>query len=87
MVILNNNINIKGVVNIIQVNWNATDLQRELSKTKDYTSINQFIDKSIMYASYALKEENFYPDFIVAAPSSSKFNHYYCTNLSRKIRY
>ena len=63
----------------------ATDLQRELSKTKDYTSINQFIDKSIMYASYALKEENFYPDFIVAAPSSSKFNHYYCTNLSRKL--
>lgn len=63
----------------------ANDLQRELSKTKDYTSINQFIDKSVMYAAYALKNEGFNPDFIVAAPSSSKFNDYYCTNLSRKI--
>lgn len=52
---------------------------------KNYTSINQFIDKSIMYASYALKEENFKPDYIIAAPSSSKFNVYYCTNLSKKM--
>ena len=63
----------------------ATDLQRELSKTKTYSSVSKFIDKSVMYAAYALKEENFIPTFIVAAPSSSKFNHYYCTNLSRKI--
>lgn len=51
----------------------------------DYSSINQFLDKSIMYASYALKQENFIPDYIVAAPSSSEFNKYYCINLSRKI--
>lgn len=63
----------------------ATDLQRELSKTKTYTSINQFIDKSVIYASHVLKKENFIPTFIVAAPSSSQFNHYYCTNLSRKM--
>lgn len=63
----------------------ATDLQRELSKTKNYTSINQFLDKSIIYASYALKKEDFIPDYIVAAPSSSEFNHYYCINLSKKI--
>lgn len=63
----------------------ADDLQRELGKTKTYTTINQFIDKSVMYASHVLKKEQFFPSFIVAAPSSSKFNHYYCTNLSRKI--
>lgn len=63
----------------------ANDLMRELSKTKQYTSINQFIDKSIVYASHALKKEHFIPSFIIAAPSSSKFNHYYCTNLSRKL--
>lgn len=63
----------------------ATDLTRELSKTKTYSSVNQFIDKSVMYAAHALKKENFIPSFIVAAPSSSKFNHYYCTNLGRKM--
>lgn len=63
----------------------ANDLMRELNKTKQYTTINQFIDKSIVYASHALKKENFIPSFIIAAPSSSKFNHYYCTNLSRKM--
>ena len=52
----------------------ATDLTRELSKTKTYSSVNQFIDKSVMYAAHALKKENFIPSFIVAAPSSSKFN-------------
>lgn len=52
---------------------------------KNYSSVNQFLDKSIMYASYALKQENFSPDFIVAAPSSSKFNVYYCKNLSQKL--
>lgn len=61
------------------------DLQRELSKTKDYTSVNQFMDKSIIYANYVLKVENFRPDFIVAAPSSSKYNEYYCRNLSMKL--
>lgn len=63
----------------------ATDLTRELSKTKTYTSVNQFIDKSVMYAAHTLKKEGFIPNFIVAAPSSSSFNHYYCINLSRKM--
>lgn len=50
-----------------------------------YSSVTQFIDKSIMYASYALKKENYIPQYIVAAPSSSKFNDYYCQNLSKKL--
>ena len=52
---------------------------------KNYTSVTRFIDKSIMYAAYALNKENYSPDFIIAAPSSSKFNEYYATNLSRKL--
>ena len=52
---------------------------------KNYTSITQFIDKSILTARYALNEIYYKPDVIVSAPSSSKFNHYYCTNLSRKL--
>ena len=52
---------------------------------KNYTSVTQFIDKSIMYAAYALNKENYKPQFIIAAPSSSKFNAYYATNLSRKL--
>ena len=43
------------------------------------------MDKSIIYANYVLKVENFRPDFIVAAPSSSKYNEYYCKNLSMKL--
>lgn len=50
-----------------------------------YSSISQFLDKSVNYASYALKKEGFSPDFIIAPPSSSKFNKYYCTNLSNKL--
>ena len=50
-----------------------------------YTSVAQFLDKSVNYARYALKNENFRPDFIVAPPSSSDFNTYYCTNLSNKL--
>ncbi len=50
-----------------------------------YSSVTQFIDKSIIYAPRALKEEGFIPDFIVSAPSSSKFNDYYCHNLSEKM--
>lgn len=52
---------------------------------KNYTSVTRFIDKSIMYAAYALNKENYSPDFIIAAPSSSKFNEYYATSLSRKL--
>ena len=50
-----------------------------------YNSVTQFLDKSINYADYALKSENFIPDFIIAAPSSSKYNDYYCQRLSRKM--
>ena len=51
----------------------------------DYNTVSQFMDKSIMAASYALKKEGIKVDYILAAPSSSKYNHYYCINLSRKI--
>ena len=51
----------------------------------NYTSIAKFIDKSIMAAAYALKCESFKPSVIVDAPSSSKFNLYYCTRLSSKL--
>lgn len=61
------------------------DLERELRKPKNYTSINQFMDKSIIYAYFALKEEDFIPDYIITVPSSSKYNHYYAINLSNKI--
>lgn len=50
-----------------------------------YTTINQFLDKSIVYAKYALQEERYKPDVIVTAPSSSKMNEYYATNLSNKL--
>lgn len=50
-----------------------------------YTSIAQFLDKSVLYAHYALKEEGYRPDVIISAPSSSKFNDYYCTNLANKL--
>ena len=50
-----------------------------------YSSISQFLDKSVNYASYVLNKEGFIPDFIVSAPSSSKFNEYYCKNLSNKL--
>lgn len=50
-----------------------------------YTSVSQFLDKSVNYAAYALRKEKFIPDFIVSAPSSSKFNEYYCRNLSNKL--
>lgn len=59
--------------------------QYGLGDRNSYTSVNQFIDKSIIYASTALKDENFIPDYIVAPPSSSNFNKYYSINLSRKI--
>lgn len=49
-----------------------------------YTSINQFLDKSIVYGANVLKEIGYHPDYIVSAPSSSKFNEYFCTNLSAK---
>ena len=61
------------------------DLERELRKEKKYSTVNQFLDKSIIYAKYALKKENFIPDFIVTVPSSSNFNKYYAYNLSNKI--
>lgn len=50
-----------------------------------YTSVNQFLDKSVNYAAHVLRKQGFKPSVIVACPSSSKFNDYYCTNLSNKI--
>ena len=50
-----------------------------------YNSVSNFMDKSILCANYALNEMNYHPDFIVSAPSSSKFNLYYCTRLSQKL--
>lgn len=52
---------------------------------KNYTSFTQFMDKSIIYAARVLKEIDYKPDVLVAPPSSSKYNTYYCTNLSRKL--
>lgn len=51
----------------------------------DYTSFTQFMDKSIIYAARVLNEIGYHPDVIIAPPSSSKYNTYYCTNLSRKL--
>jgi len=51
----------------------------------EYSTISQFLDKSVNYAAYVLRNEKFNPDFIVSAPSSSKFNEYYCKNLSNKL--
>lgn len=51
----------------------------------NYSSVAQFLDKSVNYAAYALRHEQFIPDVIVSAPSSSKFNEYYCQNLSNKL--
>ena len=53
--------------------------------SSDYSTVSQFMDKSIMAAAYALRKENIKVDYILAAPSSSKYNHYYCINLSRKL--
>lgn len=52
---------------------------------KSYTSVTKLMDKSVMYAVYALKEQDYSPQFIVSAPSSSKFNDYYCNNLANKL--
>ena len=52
---------------------------------ENYTSFTQFLDKSIIYAARVLKEVGYKPDVIISPPSSSKYNKYYCTNLSRKL--
>lgn len=69
------------------LNVNSNDHYKQSYGYNDesYHSVAQFLDKSIMYAKYALNQEKFIPDYIVAAPSSSQFNHYYCINLSRKL--
>lgn len=59
--------------------------QYGLNGGNQYSSVAQFLDKSVNYAAYALRKEGFTPDFIVSAPSSSKFNDYYCQNLSNKL--
>lgn len=62
-----------------------TQFDNNGNATSDYNSVSQFMDKSIMAAAYALRKERIKVDFILAAPSSSKYNHYYCINLSRKL--
>lgn len=59
--------------------------QYGLNGGNEYSSVSQFLDKSVNYAAYALRKEGFNPDFIVSAPSSSSFNGYYCKNLSNKL--
>ena len=47
-------------------------------------SVSQFISqKALPYAVEALKNENFKPNYILPAPSSSKYNLYFCTRLSQ----
>jgi len=75
----------------IKGNFSLSDDDKYHNRTSNglsdegYTSIHQFIDKSIQYAAYVLKNEKFSPDFIVSPPSSSKFNDYYCTRLAQKL--
>lgn len=68
-------------------NGNLTDTDHFGRKpmSGEYSSMSQFIDKSIMGASFAIKNEGIRPNFIIAAPSSSKFNMYYCNRLSNKL--
>ena len=64
---------------------NRDHFKQNFHTKEEYNSIKQFLDKSIIYAKYALNEEGFKPDYIVAAPSSSEFNKNYCINLSNKL--
>ena len=81
----------QGVDPNIQGNFSIPDAEKDHERSsygvgdKKYTSVAQFMDKSVQYAAYVLNQEKFYPDFIVSPPSSSKFNEFYCTNLSRKL--
>lgn len=77
-----------GVIPDIANNFSlGGDLSRKSYGYEDhnYTSVSQFMDKSIMGAAYALKTEGFKPNVIIDAPSSSNFNKYYCTRLSSKL--
>lgn len=72
--------------NLTTSDYNTLNTRGNGNNNQDYySSINQFLDKSVMYARYALKEEGFKPDFIISCPSSSDFNKCYCTNLSNKL--
>ena len=62
-----------------------TDDEYNADTKSGYSTITQFMDKSILAANYALKNEGVKVDYILPAPSSSKFNKYYCFNLSQKI--
>lgn len=62
-----------------------SDAEFNADSKQVYNSVTQFMDKSILAARYALKNEGVKVDYILAAPSSSKYNHYYCVNLSRKL--
>lgn len=77
--------NIKGNFSLDGVKSGHYKTQYGYNGEGGYNTVRQFIDKSIMYASYALKNEGFSPDYIICAPSSSEFNALYCKTLSRKI--
>ena len=62
-----------------------SDAEYNADTKQKYNSITQFMDKSILAARYALKNEGIKVDYIIPAPSSSKFNRYYCFNLSQKL--
>lgn len=63
---------------------NADDIENN-DYSNGYTTTHEFLDKSIMYASYALRKEHFMPRIIVCPPSSSEFNKLYCRRLASTI--
>jgi hypothetical protein len=66
-------------------NFSLDNNGNRIENAENYSTVSQFIDKSIMGAAYALNKENFLPDYIVCAPSSSDFNKFYCMRLSKKL--
>jgi len=80
------NFSLNGIyTNPFDVNKNNGHYKQQYGyNDENYTTVAQFMDKSIMGAAYALKKENIDVDYIIDAPSSSSFNHYYCTNLANK---
>jgi hypothetical protein len=80
------NFSLNGIyTNPFDINKNNGHYKQQYGyNDENYTTVAQFMDKSVMGAAYALKKENIDADYIIDAPSSSSFNHYYCTNLSNK---
>lgn len=76
-----------GITPDIQSNFSLKNVEsgHYRSTNQPNNSVQGFIDKSILGAAYAIKEQKFNADCIVAAPSSSSFNDYYCKRLSDKL--